>query len=221
MSDHPHDPDRPLATRHGPEHALERLIFFSDAVFAIAITLLVIEIHVPELPHNASDTAFINALLELIPNFSGFVVSFFVIGAFWGAHHRAFGCAAHWHDRLMAPNVQMLFAIAAMPFFTAFMNEYINQRVPVLAYCLWLLVTALLNFRLQRAATSAPVVDETVSAETIARIRLRGWATVGGAATAVIVAAVAPIPALAQVTLMSIPLWRLALMRWALKRTAG
>ena len=213
MSDHPHDPDRPLATRHGPEHALERLIFFSDAVFAIAITLLVIEIQVPHVPHGSGDAAFIDALTALIPNFIGFVISFFVIGAFWGGHHRAFGCAAHWNDRLMAPNIQMLLAIAAMPFFTAFMSEYTNQRVPVVAYCLWLLVTALLNVRLQHAATSAPVVDESVSSETIRRIRLRGWATVGGAVTAIIVALASPIPALAQVSLLTIPLWRVVLSR--------
>ncbi|MBX9860915.1 MAG: DUF1211 domain-containing protein [Sphingomonas sp.] len=220
MSDHPHDPDQPLATRHGPEHALERLIFFSDAVFAIAITLLVIEIQVPHLPPGSGDAAFLNALLELIPNFIGFIISFFVIGAFWGGHHRAFGCAAHWHDRLMAPNIQMLLAIAAMPFFTAFMSEYSNQRVPVVAYCLWLLVTALLNVRLQRAATNAPVVDESVSAEAIHRIRLRGWATVGGAVTAVVVALVSPIPFAAQASLLTIPLWRLVLTRAIRQKTA-
>lgn len=220
MSDHPHDPARPVATRHGPEHALERLIFFSDAVFAIAITLLVIEIHVPEVPRGAGDDVFLLGLAELIPNFVGFVISFFVIGAFWGGHHRAFGCAAHWHDRLLAPNIQMLLAIAAMPFFTAFMSEYSNERVPVTAYCLWLLVTALLNVRLQRAATSAPVVDESVSAETIRRIRLRGWATVGGAVTAIIVALVSPIPALAQGSLLSIPLWRIILTRGIPQKSA-
>lgn len=220
MSDHPHDPDQPFATRHGPEHALERLIFFSDAVFAIAITLLVIEIEVPHVAHGAGDVAFINALAALIPNFIGFVVSFFVIGAFWGGHHRAFGCAAHWHDRLMAPNIHMLLAIAAMPFFTAFMSEYNNQRVPVVAYCLWLLVTALLNVRLQRAATRKPVVDETVSAETIHRIRLRGWATVCGAVAAVAVAVVSPIPFAALASLMTMPLWRIGLTRAIRQKSA-
>lgn len=203
--------DRPPATRHGPEHMLERLIFFSDAVFAIAITLLVIEIHVPHLERGASDQEFINGLLALIPNFVGFIISFYVIGAFWSGHHRAFGCAAHYSEKLVPANINLLLTIAAMPFFTAFLSNYSNQRVPVVLYCCWLLLTALLNLRLGRLATSPPVVDPSVSAEVIAGIRRRGLATVLGAVTAIIVGIFSPFPVLAQVSLMAIPLWRVLL----------
>lgn len=208
---------QPPVTRHGPEHMLERLIFFSDAVFAIAITLLVIEIHVPHLERGATDADFINSLLRLTPNFIGFVVSFFVIGAFWGGHHRAFGCAAHYSDRLLPANIQLLLTIAAMPFFTAFLSSYSNERVPVVLYCCWLLLTALLNIRLGRLATSPPVVDATVSAETITMIRRRGIATALGAVTAIIVALVSPLPILAQTSLISIPFWRI-LLGWFAKK---
>lgn len=207
----------PPATRHGPEHMLERLIFFSDAVFAIAITLLIIEIHVPHLENGAKSIDFINALLKLTPNFIGYIVSFLVIGAFWGGHHRAFGCAAHYHDRLLPANIQLLLTIAAMPFFTAFLSEYSNERVPVVLYCSWLLLTALLNIRLGRLATSPPVVDPGVPADVITGIRHRGLGTALGAATALIIGIVAPQPIIAQVTLLTIPLWRVALGRLARK----
>lgn len=206
--------------RHGPEHRLERLIFFSDAVFAIAITLLVIELRPPHVEHIRSDIAFINATLMLIPNFVGFTISFFVIGAFWMGHHRAFACSAHWSDRLMPANIQLLFAIAAMPFFTAYVSEYSNSRVPVVLYCSWLLITALLNIRVGRLATSPPVVDSRASPETLRMVRLRGRATALGAATAIVVALVSPYPVIAQASLSTIPLWRLALSRWTSKKSA-
>jgi uncharacterized membrane protein len=216
MSDH-HDPGMPMASRHGPEHALERLIFFSDAVFAIAITLLVIELHVPHVDIHAGDDVFLQALADMSPNFLGFAISFFVIGAFWNAHHRAFGCAAHWDERLRFANLLMLFAIVAMPFFTALVSEYGKNRVPVLVYCGWLLLTALLNNRLVRLATSPPVVDPTVPAEVIGRIRRRSIASALGAATAIIVGLLATQPVFAQMSLVSIMVWR-RLLDWQVQR---
>lgn len=199
------------STAGGPAHALERLIFFSDAVFAIAITLLVIEIHVPHLERHAGDAAFLNALLQMTPNFVGFFVSFFVIGAFWAGHHRAFDCARHWDPRLMMPNLMMLSAIAAMPFFTAFSSAYYGERVPTALYCGWLLVTALFNIRVQRIATAAPVAGEHVPPALKRKVRQRGMAVALAAATALVVSLFVPV--LAQVTLLSIPLWRLLLQR--------
>lgn len=199
----------------GPEHTLERLIFFSDAVFAIAITLLIIEIHVPHMPRSASDIEWINALLALTPNFIGFVVSFFVIGAFWAGHHRIFACAQHWSPRLVGPNLMLLCAIAAMPFFTALSSDYATARVPIAAYALWLLITGLLSFRLLRIATGPGIVGEHIPAPRIAVLRRRGRAVILGAATALVVALFAPYPTLALPALATMPLWRLLLERLA------
>lgn len=198
---------------HGPGHALERLIFFSDAVFAIAITLLIIEIRVPEVHQPASDLAYLQALANLTPDFVSFFISFFVIGAFWAGHHRAFDCARHWSPKLIAPNLLMLSAIAAMPFFTAFSSEYYGQRVPVAFYTGWMAVIALLNIWVQRIATAPPVVGEEIGAAHRGMIRLRGLAVLLGAATALAVSLIQPY--LGQMALVSIPLWRLLLLRIA------
>jgi len=203
---------RESTVARGPEHGLERLIFFSDAVFAIVITLLVIEIHAPHLPHGAADVDYWVALINLSPEFLGFFISFFVIGFFWAGHHRTFSLAAHYSPTLLQPNLILLAAVAAMPFFTAFTSANPMTRVPIFCYCAWLLFAAVCNRRLQQIATSAPVVDEHVAPELIETTRIRGTAVIMGALTAMAVSLVVPV--LGQPALMTIPLWRLTLMRF-------
>jgi uncharacterized membrane protein len=121
----------------------ERLTFFSDTAFAIAITLLVIEIHVLRLG-TADDYAYLLALHELLPSILGFVPSLPVIGALWAAHHRVFGLLADYDSGLVMPNL-LLMAIAFMPFATALMsanplawvapayNNFVLLLIPLLA----------------------------------------------------------------------------------------
>ncbi|TPG56046.1 TMEM175 family protein [Sphingomonas glacialis] len=202
----------------GPDHPLERLIFFSDAVFAIAITLLIIEVHPPHLPHSAPWQAYTTALLDLTPNFFGFFVSFFVIGAFWSGHHRAFGLAGHYSDRLVAPNLQMLCAIVFMPFATAFMSANLGTLVPSLLYALTLIVTGFLSMRLTRLTTSPGIVRADAPAADIALARARGGGVVLGALVALGMAFI--IAPLSQVGLITIPLWQWLLRQRVLRRLA-
>lgn len=197
----------------GTDHPLERLVFFSDAVFAIAITLLVIEIHPPHFEHGASDAEHWIALANLIPNFVGYFISFAVIGLFWIGHHRAFSLARRYDPRILGWNMAMLGVIAFMPFVTAYLSANINERVPSLVYSVTLLLAGLLNLRVNWTATSPPMVDEEIDPETIAYIRRRGLAVVLGAATAIVASVL--LPKAGQAALISIPFWRrlLATMR--------
>ncbi|MBB4098359.1 TMEM175 family protein [Sphingomonas kyeonggiensis] len=195
----------------GPAHGLERMAFFSDAVFAIAITLLVIEIHVPHVEAPYTDAGFLKALAQLIPNFIGFFVSFFAIGLFWIGHHRAFNCARHWSPALFGPNLLLLSTIAAMPFFTAFASDYYGHRVPTAFYCGWMVLISIFNILVQRILTAPPVVDPHVPPEQTRLIRLRGLAALLGSLTAFVTSLF--VPPLAQVALITIPLWRLLLVR--------
>lgn len=106
------------------EFQLERLILFSDAVFAIAITLLIIEIKVPELHDDISNEALWHQLDHLIPKFVGFLISFLLIGIFWSIHHRLFGFVVNYNARLIALNLFFLFTIVLMPFSTGLFGEY-------------------------------------------------------------------------------------------------
>ncbi|MEO5939132.1 MAG: TMEM175 family protein [Sphingomonas sp.] len=197
--------DQPM--HHGaPAHALERLVFFSDAVFAISITLLVIELKFPHLPRNASDRDFLQALAQMMPQFTGFLISFFVVGAFWGGHHRAFACARYWSPKLMMPNLILLCTVAGMPFFTALVSDYYGKLVPSAAYCAWLFLVAICNLWNNSMAVAPPVAAEDLDPEYAAMIRRRGWAVLLGTTTALVLCFVNPW--LGQPGLMSMPVWR-------------
>jgi uncharacterized membrane protein len=207
-----------VAKNGGTDHALERLVFFSDAVFAIAITLLVIELHAPHLPRGASDAAHWRALAQLIPSFMGYAISFAVIGQFWMGHHRAFALARHYDGRVLPWNMALLATIAFMPFVTAYLSAHFSDRVPTLVYCLVMLLAAALNLKVNSAATSPPMVDEGTPLDERAYIRHRGQAVLLGAATAVGVTLV--MPAIGQLGLIAIPFWRMLLTRLYLRRKA-
>jgi len=138
-----------MDSKHGDtsgDLALDRLVFFSDAVFAIAITLLVLDIHVPNLPHVVSIEDSWRAFAELTPSFFAFALSFLVIGRFWMGHHERFRSLRHFDARLMWPNMIYLLAIAFMPFATAFLGQNLGHFVPELVYNLSMLVLALVAF---------------------------------------------------------------------------
>jgi uncharacterized membrane protein len=205
-----------MADNQGPEHALERLIFFSDAVFAIAITLLIIEIHVPDLPRGSPDGAYFEALAHLIPSFIGYIVSFAVIGLFWMGHHRSFGLAVRQGPGIVGWNLALLGTIAFMPFSTAFLSAHVGDRVPTVFYCGFMLLTALLNVRVGRIVTSPPMVGPDVPPERIQMVRRRSLGVLLGAATAFVTSFF--VPYAGQAALMTIPIWQLILLRGVGKR---
>src|SRR5207237_5092652 len=102
---------------------MERSVFFSDAVFAIAITLLIIQIKVPTIDHHAPDREFWLKLFDLYPKFFGYFFSFFVIGAYWVGHHRIYGHIVRWDYGLVWRNILFLLAIGFMSCATACFTE--------------------------------------------------------------------------------------------------
>ena len=117
---------------------LERIIFFSDAVFAIAITLLVLDIKVParspSLRKDYVPTWLGHALLGLGSSYFSYVISFLVIGAFWAAHHRIFRYITGYDGPLIALNTLLLLCVAFLPFPTAVLGEYGDTRIAVVLY---------------------------------------------------------------------------------------
>jgi uncharacterized membrane protein len=120
---------------HGENSTLsfERILFFSDAVFAIVITLLVLEIKVPHIA-NATDTLIRGELLHMIPKFLGFIFSFFIIGLLWFEHHRIFRYINNYNAGLIWRNLVFLLFISFIPFPTALFSEYSLSTTAFLIY---------------------------------------------------------------------------------------
>jgi uncharacterized membrane protein len=143
----------PLHNELRKEFQLERLILFSDAVFAIAITLLVIEIKIPEVHGEVvTDNALLHRLAEMIPKFIGFLISFLLIGQYWIVHHRMFGYVINFTDKLIWLNIFFLLAVALMPFSTGFYSEYVMTKTmtPVIFYTANIAALGFINFSMWR-----------------------------------------------------------------------
>jgi uncharacterized membrane protein len=114
--------DTPAQNRLG----LERLIFFSDAVFAIAITLLVLDIRLPSSADSVSNRQLLLLLTGLWQKYLAYFLSFWVIGLCWISHHRKFLRIQRIDNQLLILNLLMLMMIAFIPFPTAVISEYVN-----------------------------------------------------------------------------------------------
>ena len=129
------------------EKALDRVVFFSDAVFAIAMTLLGVELRVPlvraGLTLHEENRELAHALAGLGNELYSFALTFFVLGTFWMAHHRKFRLIRRYDDRLLWLNLGFLFFVAFVPFPTAVLGRY-GDQVATIFYASSMAVTALL-----------------------------------------------------------------------------
>lgn len=123
---------------------LERLVFFSDAVFAIAITLLALEIRLPASQDLLSEAELSAQLAELWHRYLGYGISFLVIGVFWMAHHRKFHFIKRYDSRLMLLNLLLLMVIAFIPFPASLISEY-PYRTATIFYALIMLLVSLIT----------------------------------------------------------------------------
>ncbi len=101
---------------------LSRILAFTDGVFAIAITLLVLQIEVPE--GLTSNGAFLDALDEMLPDLFAFAISFAVIGIYWIQHHRLMRMVREYDRSLMLVTMFYLFWVVLLPFSSQLIGEY-------------------------------------------------------------------------------------------------
>ena len=112
----------------------ERVVAFSDGVFAIAITLLVLALGVPDLPDAKAPDELPRALRELVPQVVSYFIGFAVIGAFWLGHHRFFALLRRFDGTLLTLNLAFLAFISLMPFTTGVFGRYSDVEIAVVLY---------------------------------------------------------------------------------------
>ena len=120
-----------------------RLEAFSDGVLAIIITIMVLELKVPE-------GADLEALRPLLPVFLSYVLSFLYVGIYWNNHHHMFQATKRVSGGILWANLHLLFWLSLFPFSTAWIGENHLASTPTAAYGVVLLMAGIAYYVLQQ-----------------------------------------------------------------------
>lgn len=147
---------------------LGRLVAFTDGVFAIAITLLVLNLDVPSV---TGDRDLDDELLKLWPELLAYFLSFAVVGRFWLVHHRVFAGLHSFDGWLIGLNLAYLSFVVLVPFTTEILDGYGDHRSAVITYAGVLALAALINWAMIRYSLQAGHVHPEARDETAAASR--------------------------------------------------
>ena len=152
-----------------------RLEAFSDGVFAIAITLLILEIRPPELHEPFGDATLVTAVLRLWPSLVAFLFSFFVILVMWINHHELLRWVRKYDYSLLFANGFVLLMVTFVPFPTAVLARYLGTdaaRAAVAFYCgTFLLVAVAFQALFQAISYRRRLMRHEVPDVVLARVR--------------------------------------------------
>jgi uncharacterized membrane protein len=117
-------PDAPGISRQVEDNSLGRLLSLSDGVFAIAMTLLALDLKVPSLTGHVTSQQLIHALAQNTDSYWSFILSFYVIAIYWGGHRRLMRSVVVFNPNLVRDTVFLLLIVAALPFPTSVLGKY-------------------------------------------------------------------------------------------------
>lgn len=120
----------------------QRLEAFTDGVYAIVITLLILDIRIPEVQPGSLG----QALLRMLPQVFTYVLSFFVIGLYWFSHHRVAQQVKYIDGTFVWLNMIWLLFVTVMPFPTALLGRYPLQAIPIAIYGIDLILANVTGF---------------------------------------------------------------------------
>ncbi|MBI5824232.1 MAG: DUF1211 domain-containing protein [Chloroflexi bacterium] len=182
-----------------------RIEAFSDGVIAIIVTLLVLEIKIPEFEEHTL-AGFLAVMTPLIPKLIGFAFSFFTVAIFWVNHHSFFHRIKHATWRLLWHNNLLLFFLSVVPFTTGFVGDYPFDRFVVAMYAFNLLLAGFaFSMMWQYALVRTNLAEETTSlAERKKEYMQTGVYGLALYGAAVVLALIYPPAALAMLVLLQL-----------------
>ena len=124
----------PGSWRRGDEPEFERLANFTDAVYAIALTLLVLQVGIDPVRESANVSEMAGVLEEQLPNLFAFALAFILIGRYWMAHHSFFATLRAWNQQIMGITLIYLAFVALLPFPTFLVGEYGDNPLSVVVF---------------------------------------------------------------------------------------
>jgi uncharacterized membrane protein len=153
--------------------SIERVAALSDGVFAVAITLLVLDLHAPALQLVHSEADLWHGLVALAPRLLVYVMSFMTLGIFWVGQQTQHNHIAQSDRNLTWLHLAFLFAVTLMPFSTTLMAEFIGFRLAVVVYWLNILLLGVLLLDSWRYARRAGLVSGDADVEIACGIERR------------------------------------------------
>ena len=145
---------------------LDRIAAFTDGVIAIAITLLVLSIDIPNLELEPA-AKLEDKLLDLWPDLLAYALSFAVIGRYWVVHHRFFATLERYDCGLVALNLIFLAWIVLIPFTSELLGEFGDEEPAVIAYAVVLTAVGLLNWLIIRHSLRSDLIAESKRAAAV------------------------------------------------------
>lgn len=172
----------------------ERLLTLSDGVVAIALTLLVLQFKVPTLRAGADPNSphALYVALRLSGSLVSYVVSFYVIGQFWLAHHRVFRYISGHSESLAWWNFGFLFTITLFPFTSALLGAYSDNALAVIAFSINLFLASISTTLVLGVAKRMHMLVPQASPTVLRGIRLRGLTSAAVIAASIVVAFFSP-----------------------------
>lgn len=155
--------------------SVERLAALSDGIFAVAMTLLVLELHAPASEAMHSERDLQTALLALAPKLLVYLMSFLTLGIFWVGQQTQLSHLESSNRNLTWIHIGFLFAVSLIPFSTAVLGEHLEFRTAILFYWLNLLLLGVMLFSSWGYAMRAKLVREDLPAEIPKAICRRIW----------------------------------------------